>query len=183
MNSSAEKKPGQRKLTKGRGTVKQTAKSNPGGEISRSARDGRLVEKTSKTTTSGRLERRPSHGSFVEKDIAETLREIPAGKKGEKPVPEFNEPTDAEYEEIERAARADPDAQPVSEERLATACRDPERAARMAEKARRTRGPQIAPTKTRTTISFDPKIIEHFKKDGPGWQTRLNDFLIKALKL
>lgn len=35
--------------------------------------------------------------------------------------------------------------------------------------------------KRRVTIWFDKEIIEHFKKDGPGWQSRLNEFLRAGL--
>ena len=31
--------------------------------------------------------------------------------------------------------------------------------------------------KVKTTIMFDRAVLEHFKKDGKGWQTRINDTL------
>ena len=40
-----------------------------------------------------------------------------------------------------------------------------------------TRGKQKAPTKIATTVRLDSQIIEYFKKDGKGWQTRLNSAL------
>ncbi len=39
------------------------------------------------------------------------------------------------------------------------------------------RGPQKAPTKVQTTIRLDRNVIEHFRADGPGWQSRLNEAL------
>jgi uncharacterized protein (DUF4415 family) len=43
------------------------------------------------------------------------------------------------------------------------------------------RGPQKAPTKVLTTIRLDADVIEYFKAQGPGWQTRINDALRKAM--
>jgi len=52
------------------------------------------------------------------------------------------------------------------------------------EKAKRGR-PALAPheRKQRVTMFVDPDIIAHFKKNGRGWQTRLNDTLRKAIGL
>jgi len=47
----------------------------------------------------------------------------------------------------------------------------------------RVRGPQILPIKTSVTIRLSNEVIEHFKKDGKGWQSRLNNFLLESLKL
>ena len=45
----------------------------------------------------------------------------------------------------------------------------------------RTRGKQKAPTKQQITIRLDRDVIEHFKKGGRGWQTRLNKVLRDAV--
>ena len=45
------------------------------------------------------------------------------------------------------------------------------------EAFKRGRGPQKAPTKRQVTLRLDEQLIERFKADGPGWQTRLNDAL------
>lgn len=42
------------------------------------------------------------------------------------------------------------------------------------KRARGQRGPQKAPLKERVTLRLDSEIVETFKKDGPGWQTRVN---------
>ena len=46
----------------------------------------------------------------------------------------------------------------------------------------RVRGPQILPTKTSITIRLSNEVIQYFKKDGKGWQSRINDFLLEKLK-
>ena len=48
--------------------------------------------------------------------------------------------------------------------------------------AQRGRPPKKARKQT-TTLRLDRDIIEHFRKDGPGWQTRINADLRKARKL
>lgn len=45
-------------------------------------------------------------------------------------------------------------------------------------KARVRRGrPAIANPKISTTIRLSPEVIAHFKADGPGWKTRINEAL------
>ncbi len=46
---------------------------------------------------------------------------------------------------------------------------------------RRTRGKQKIQTKTQTTIRLDTDLVDHFRADGKGWQTRLNDTLRRAV--
>ena len=47
---------------------------------------------------------------------------------------------------------------------------------------RRARGPQKTPKKGLTTIRLDADIVEHFKRSGRGWQTRINNELRKAVR-
>ena len=47
--------------------------------------------------------------------------------------------------------------------------------------ARRVRGPQKAPKKVKVTIRLSPEVVEHFKAQGKGWQSRLDETLKKAL--
>ena len=42
---------------------------------------------------------------------------------------------------------------------------------------RRARGPQQSPKKVQTAVRYDADILEAFKAEGPGWQTRMNDAL------
>jgi uncharacterized protein (DUF4415 family) len=44
------------------------------------------------------------------------------------------------------------------------------------------RGPQKAPTKKLVSLRLSPEVIDHFKADGPGWQTRIDETLVKAIK-
>lgn len=50
------------------------------------------------------------------------------------------------------------------------------------EKMRGQRGPQKAPTKERIGLRLDQEVVEHFRKTGPGWQSRINDVLVKHVK-
>lgn len=45
----------------------------------------------------------------------------------------------------------------------------------------RRRGAQKTPTKVSTTVRLDRDVLARLKADGPGWQTRMNDTLRKAL--
>ncbi len=49
-------------------------------------------------------------------------------------------------------------------------------------RARGERGPQKAPTKERVTLRLDREVVERYRQGGPGWQTRLNDDLVKLHK-
>ena|ERR1700677_4382492 len=41
--------------------------------------------------------------------------------------------------------------------------------------------PQKAPTKAFISLRIDQDVLERFKADGPGWQSRINDALRKRL--
>ncbi len=43
--------------------------------------------------------------------------------------------------------------------------------------------PKAAVTKVSTTIRLDPDVIEAFKAEGAGWQSRMNEALRKAAGL
>lgn len=53
----------------------------------------------------------------------------------------------------------------------------------LAESARRMRGPQKAPLKTRVTLRIDSATLEAFKATGKGWQTRMDAALKAAAPL
>ncbi|MDQ0472641.1 BrnA antitoxin family protein [Labrys wisconsinensis] len=48
-------------------------------------------------------------------------------------------------------------------------------------KARRFRGPQKEPRKVLVSLRLDATVIERFKAVGPGWQSRMNEVLRKAV--
>lgn len=43
------------------------------------------------------------------------------------------------------------------------------------------RGRGKKPRKESITLRLDPIILEHFRKSGDGWQTRINDALMKMV--
>jgi len=72
--------------------------------------------------------------------------------------------TAAEDAAINAGIKADPDAFEATPEQMKT--------------ARRGRPPLLeTERKTRITILLDPGIVGHFKADGRGWQTRINEVL------
>ena len=46
----------------------------------------------------------------------------------------------------------------------------------------RRRGLQKAPTKVQATLRIDRDVIEYLRGTGPGWQTRINDTLRRAVE-
>jgi uncharacterized protein (DUF4415 family) len=53
-----------------------------------------------------------------------------------------------------------------------------------AQKKRRQgeRGKQVAPTKRMVTMRLSADVLEHFRATGPGWQTRIDEYLKKWIK-
>ena len=47
---------------------------------------------------------------------------------------------------------------------------------------RRGRGRNKAPTKNLVSIRLSPEVLDHFKSQGPGWQTKIDETLRKAVK-
>ena len=47
---------------------------------------------------------------------------------------------------------------------------------------KRGRGPQTAPTKVLTSLRLDADILEFFKSQGAGYQSRINSALRKAVE-
>lgn len=46
---------------------------------------------------------------------------------------------------------------------------------------RRGRPPEGATAKVQVTLRLDAAVLAHFKAKGPGWQTRINAALVKAI--
>ena len=90
-------------------------------------------------------------------------------------------PTDEEEAEIQRQIAEDPDAPEWTDEDWARARPAIEVHPELVEWSLRRRGKQKAPTKELISIRLDPDITEYFRAGGPGWQTRLNDTLRRAV--
>ena len=46
----------------------------------------------------------------------------------------------------------------------------------------RIRGPQKAPLKVQTTLRLDREVLDHFRRGGRGWQTRVNETLLREVE-
>ncbi|MDB5992494.1 MAG: hypothetical protein JWQ10_3897 [Herbaspirillum sp.] len=80
-------------------------------------------------------------------------------------------PTDAEDAAITAAALSDPDAQPLTDEQLSKV------------RPMRSRGrPAGSGTKVQVTMRFDEEVLNAFKSEGDGWQTRMNRALRQWLQ-
>lgn len=90
-------------------------------------------------------------------------------------------PTPEEDAAINAGIAADPDTEELDDAWFARArpasVVDPE----LVERVRRGRGRQKTPTKEQVTIRLDADITAHFREGGPGWQTRLNNTLRRAV--
>ena len=76
-------------------------------------------------------------------------------------------PTAAENRAINAAAKADPDAQPLTSEQLKSMV--PMRVLRGRPKA--------AITKQLVSIRYSPEVLEYFRGTGEGWQSRIDRVL------
>jgi len=100
-------------------------------------------------------------------------------------VPKLNPdptvPTPEEDAAINAGIAADPDTEELDDAWFARAqpasVVDPD----LVERVRRGRGRQKSPTKEQITIRLDADITAHFRAGGPGWQTRLNNTLRRAV--
>lgn len=81
--------------------------------------------------------------------------------------PAIQMPTVEEDRAIIAAAKADPDAQPLTPKQLD---------AMVPMKSLRGR-PKAASTKQLVSIRYSPEVIEYFKSTGEGWQARMDGVL------
>ena len=51
----------------------------------------------------------------------------------------------------------------------------------MAEAVRRGR-PRLERPKERIALRLDPKVVDHFRATGAGWQSRINAELLKVVR-
>ncbi len=89
--------------------------------------------------------------------------------------------TDEEEAEAQREIALDPDAPEWTDEDWARARPASAVVPHIVAEYQRTRGKQKAPVKEKVTLRLDADILAHFRRDGKGWQTRLNDVLRKAV--
>jgi uncharacterized protein (DUF4415 family) len=78
-------------------------------------------------------------------------------------------PSVAEDKAITAAAKSDPDAQPLTPTQLK---------AMLPLKALRGR-PKSEQTKQLVSVRYSREVIEYFKSTGDGWQSRMDDVLLK----
>jgi uncharacterized protein (DUF4415 family) len=78
-------------------------------------------------------------------------------------------PSTAENKKILAAAKRDPDAQPLSAKQLK---------AMVPLKSLRGR-PKLAETKQLLSVRYSPQVIEYFRATGDGWQSRMDEILLK----
>lgn len=76
-------------------------------------------------------------------------------------------PSVAENRAITAAARADPDAQPLTPKQLA---------AMVPMRALRGR-PKSANAKQLVSVRYSPEVLEYFRSTGEGWQSRMDGVL------
>jgi uncharacterized protein (DUF4415 family) len=90
--------------------------------------------------------------------------------------------SDAEEARIQAGIAADPDNPEWTEQDFRRA-RQFASAFPALAKSRRARGPQKQPIKVAVSLRLSREVVERFKADGPGWQTRMDDALKKAAGL
>src|SRR5690242_20632110 len=71
---------------------------------------------------------------------------------------------------INAAIEADPDSRELAAKDLA-------KVMPFAQRMKRRGRPKAAKHKISVTLRLDPEVVEHFRREGRGWQTRINDTL------
>ncbi|WP_367159916.1 BrnA antitoxin family protein [Kozakia baliensis] len=89
-------------------------------------------------------------------------------------------PTDEEDARINQGIALDSDNPELTEADF-QAMRPAAEVAPIMAKARRGRGPQKSVTKRSVSLRLDQDVLEKFKSTGPGWQTRINEALRRAI--
>ena len=89
--------------------------------------------------------------------------------------------TDEEDIHIKEGIAADPDTFEMTDKMLAKARPASETHPKIVDAYKRTRGEQRKPKKTPVYIRLDNDIVEYYKADGKGWQTKINDALRKSI--
>jgi uncharacterized protein (DUF4415 family) len=100
-------------------------------------------------------------------------------KRPKRKVPTLS---DAEEKRIQAGIAADPD-NPEWTARDFRRAKPFARAFPSLAKSRHLRGLQKQPTKIAVSLRLTREVVERFKADGPGWQTRMDEALKKAAGL
>lgn len=89
--------------------------------------------------------------------------------------------TPEEEAAIQRGIAEDPDNPEWTEEDFARARPAIEVVPEIVETWRRSRGKQKKPTKVLVSIRLEQEVVDRLRASGPGWQSRANDMLRKAV--
>lgn len=83
-------------------------------------------------------------------------------------------------EKVRQAIAEDPDAAPEITEEMAVLLRPVEELLpQLVAATRACRGPQKKPRKIPVSIRLDPTVVEYFRAEGEGWQSRINEVLVE----
>ena len=85
-------------------------------------------------------------------------------------------------EESIRAAEADPDNPPLTDDQLARMRPAKEVIPEIVEAYRERRGPHKTPLKVPVSIRLNPEVVEYFKSQGEGWKTQISNILREYAK-
>lgn len=91
--------------------------------------------------------------------------------------------SDAEEARIQEMIASDPDAPEATDEQLAQAKPFAEAFLALAENIRKGGRPRSERPKLAVSIRLDQDVVDRFKADGPGWQSRVNEALRHAVGL
>ena len=97
------------------------------------------------------------------------------------PKVKFEPHPDEEEEAIQKGIEADPDTWEVTEEDWARMRPAREVEPEIVAEYLRTRGKQKAPTKVLVSLRLERDVVDRLRASGPGWQSRANDMLRKAV--
>jgi len=89
--------------------------------------------------------------------------------------------SDEEEAAIQRGIAEDPDNPEWTEEDFARARPAIEVVPEIVEAWRRSRGKQKQPTKVLVSLRLEQDVVDRLRASGPGWQSRANDMLRKAV--
>ena len=91
-------------------------------------------------------------------------------------------PTDEEDAAINCGIALDPDTVEWTDDEFAAARPVAEVCPEVVAKHMRRRGPQRAPTKEPISLRVDQDVLERWRATGPGWQSRINETLRRAVE-